>query len=1069
MKKNILSLLILLMAATLQSQNFQHITYVSSDSVIANPERGFFRFTSASSQGQYESLDTASLRAWREAGYTLIFRYFYLEDYMASDIEGSYLSGMRKDFEALRLAGMKAVIRFAYGESMTFPYPDAPLEVALRHIAQLKPVLQEYADVIQVLQAGFIGAWGEWYYTSNYALSPGVIMPEHWQMRRDLVNALLDALPATRQVAVRTPVYKMKLLQDEDPITEEEAFTDIPKARIGHHNDCFVSSPDDYGTYDDTAVEKPYLEADSRYILFSGETCNPYPPISDCPNSIHELSRFHWTCLNRDYNTSLLNGWVQQGCFEDVQKKLGYRFRMISSDIQTSARPGGGFRLDLRLLNEGWSGLINPRDVEVVIRNTASGEAFYYPVPEDPRHWPLGDTILLSVSAGIPHDAAEGGYDVFLRLPDPEPTISGNPAFSIRMANAGTWEKNTGLNRLNALLQLEDDPELPPFQGNGMFLPVNKNIIENPSIQIDGTGSDWQGIRPCYGSAGQPAAAISCFNNSGSFFFLVRGTGMQQQFQLFIDADRSPSTGYAAWQWQGNGSDYLIENGLVYRYTGTAHEWGWTQIGTAALAVSDTVHEIAFQRSLLNGVPLGPEISFAYANDPQQVVQDSYLPLLNEPFIPYLLFLDAPGRLRADPDRNNAVLYWTGSADNSLYHAVQRAKGSGSFETIHVAGNDIFSYTDQGLDENTEYRYRIYRIRDDSYSPAGETAVVTTAQAGTEFLNISVTSAPEAWNRIEPLGTGGADVLTGWKAINFGDSLFFSFAGPSMESYGICFNTDRNMQTGLVSAWNGNSGYDRMIRNDSLFTAGATDWIFEEKISSRSAPGFFAGGTTLEGAGIDSEQSVYACASFNGISLPDFRPESTFTPIPGPGIPGYFQVRNSQNFPDTRIIIEWSIATHCEGYILERSVGDSSHFTVLTTLPRAAVYFHDNTVSKDTAYYYRMYSYFTLNRSPYTAILGGFPGTLTFGVGEVSFNAASVNVIPNPFSRHAQVELFSPYAQDVEVLLTDQLGRMVRSVYQGKAAGYMYFPLERGELSPGIYFLRASGRKMNTVRKVVVQ
>jgi hypothetical protein len=893
-------------------------------------------------------------------------------------------------------------------------------------------------------------------------------MPQHWQMRRDLVNALLDALPASRQVAVRTPGYKVELLQDDQPISEAQAFSDQPIARISHHNDCFVSSPDDYGTYNDTAVEKPYLAADSRYTLVSGETCNPYPPISDCPNSVREMSRFHWTCLNRDYNTSLLNGWIQQGCFDEVQKKLGYRFRMISADIQESAKPGGGFHLGMKLINEGWAGLINPRDVEVVIRNLSTGEEYFYPVEQDPRRWPLGDTLALTVDPGIPYDLPLGEYSVYFRMPDPEPTISSNPAYSIRMANIGTWESSSGLNSLQASFQVAENPALPAYQGTGMFQPVKKNIIEDPSIVIDGLAVDWQGIEPKFTAPLQPARAISYFNTADSLYFLVTGTGMQSSCQLFIDADNNPLTGYAAWQWQGNGSDYLVENGLFYRFSGAAHEWAWTQAGSVTAAINDTVQEMGIAWDQLNGVLPGDAISFAYVNDPQNVVQACYLPLMNNYFINTENYLESPGQIRVKSFQDNALIYWTGTADEEQYNVVQRARGDEDFETVRVFRNDVFAFTDEDLDENTGYSYRIYRMAGDRLSPAGATAQVTTAAAGAEFLNISLTSPPDDWKRVIPAATADKNDLTGLLMVNFGDSLFFSFEGPEKENYTLYLNPDRNNQTGLVSPLNGKSGYDYLIRNDSLYSVAGQAWSFSKKISSHDAPGFYTAGLKLAEAGLGATGTALISGSINNKLLPDFMPEGTFNLLPAPGIPGYFLVRNSQTNPDTRIIVEWSIPSDCEGYILERSVGDSSHFEVLATLPRTSVYYHDNSVSPDTAYYYRMYSYFTLNRSPYTAILGGYPGTLTFGLGEVSFNAASVRVIPNPFSSEAKVEIFSPYSQQVEVMLLDNLGKEVKKIYTGEATGYTYITLRQEELPAGLYFLRITGDRINSVQKLII-
>ena len=40
------------------------------------------------------------------------------------------------------------------------PYGDATKEWMLRHIEQLSPIFSEYEDVIDVVQAGFIGVWG---------------------------------------------------------------------------------------------------------------------------------------------------------------------------------------------------------------------------------------------------------------------------------------------------------------------------------------------------------------------------------------------------------------------------------------------------------------------------------------------------------------------------------------------------------------------------------------------------------------------------------------------------------------------------------------------------------------------------------------------------------------------------------------------------------------------------------------------------------------------------------------------------------------------------------------------
>ena len=86
----------------------------------------------------------------------------------------------------------------------------------LGHIAQLRPVLQKNADVIAVLQQGFIGIWGENYYTDYFGDASengaGKILDNNWTDRNELLKALLDALPKDRMVQVRTPQMKQKFV-----------------------------------------------------------------------------------------------------------------------------------------------------------------------------------------------------------------------------------------------------------------------------------------------------------------------------------------------------------------------------------------------------------------------------------------------------------------------------------------------------------------------------------------------------------------------------------------------------------------------------------------------------------------------------------------------------------------------------------------------------------------------------------------------------------------------------------------------------------------------------------------
>ena len=69
---------------------------------------------------------------------------------------------MEADFATAREAGVKMLFRISYTTTAqsTAPYGDATKDWMITHASQLKPIVRANADVIHVVQAGFIGTWG---------------------------------------------------------------------------------------------------------------------------------------------------------------------------------------------------------------------------------------------------------------------------------------------------------------------------------------------------------------------------------------------------------------------------------------------------------------------------------------------------------------------------------------------------------------------------------------------------------------------------------------------------------------------------------------------------------------------------------------------------------------------------------------------------------------------------------------------------------------------------------------------------------------------------------------------
>jgi hypothetical protein len=437
----------------------QH-TYAEASGDVLNPERGFFYPDDAIAQA-----DLKDVRRLRNA--SVIRTLYALDAYRNAPLPPAFLQKVDQDLAWVRGAGLKAIVRFAY--SADIGQPDAPLDRVLSHIDQLAPILTADADVIVMLEAGFIGAWGEWHSSTN-----GL---ETDASRKAVLTRLLSALPAGRMVAVRRDVYKRGALGSDKPLAPDEAFDGSPRARVGAHNDCLGASADDFGTYSEGSVEseKAFLGLDNRFVPQTGETCNP-GPFAQCAGMLQDLRRMRWDLLNQGYHPDVLAGWKQQGCFPEIQAKLGYRFVLLRAAIQDSVRPGGGLHVSLSLANEGWGKAFNPRGLELVLREERSHARYVLPLADDPRRWGPGDTAAVEVTGGIPSGMPAGAYRLFLNLPDPMPRLRGRPEYSIRLANTGLWEDSTGLNALQHTVIVSPSAGGPAFAG-AAFAPAGGQTV----------------------------------------------------------------------------------------------------------------------------------------------------------------------------------------------------------------------------------------------------------------------------------------------------------------------------------------------------------------------------------------------------------------------------------------------------------------------------------------------------------------------------------------------------------------------------------------------------------------
>lgn len=403
------------------------VTFTASNAGILNPERGF-----------YDPIDLtggSSFSSTRADGMTLGLAGIRLDSFRASPISSQTLAAIRTGLGRARTAGIKVILRFQYNDG-PIGAQDASRAQVLAHLTQLAPILQEYADVIAVMQAGFIGAWGEWHSSTN-----GL---DNTADRTAILQGILSALPASRSVQVRTPNFVDDIFPG-GPLSSAQAFDGSNVARTGHHNDCFLASDTDFGTYQSPIdTWKDYVAEGGRFAPTGGETCAVYEPRSACANATAEMARLHFRFLNSGYHPDVLDSWTDAGCMKEVQDHLGYRFELLQLEHSSEVRPGGLLSLRWSIRNDGYGALFNARPLQVVLEQGATRLVATID-SVDVRRWETG-VHNVDVKLRVPANLAPGDYRLSIALPDADPTLGARAVYSVQLANVGTWDGDAGVN-----------------------------------------------------------------------------------------------------------------------------------------------------------------------------------------------------------------------------------------------------------------------------------------------------------------------------------------------------------------------------------------------------------------------------------------------------------------------------------------------------------------------------------------------------------------------------------------------------------------------------------------------
>ena len=411
------------------------VDFAPGTTTLADPTRGETGWA-----GDLAQAHEPDIAAEVAAGFPLLRSQIRLDAYIERDLPPEWLASLDAGFALVRKHGAKVIPRVAYnsptlqsGQSLgpTALQPDASLDQVRAHIAQIGPVFARNRDVIQAIEAGFIGAWGEWHTSaSNLTTLEG---------KQAVLGALVDAFPPDRPLLLRYPADL------------RAAYPRTPAAggRIGIHNDCYLNGDDDGGTWTgDRAGLREYVRRLTLAAPYGGETCAIAEPINDCASALAEGASLRMSFLNR-YGDSrrYQDAWRAQGCLDEIRQRLGHRFVLDGASVDLpEVVAGGRLRITVSLRNIGWAPAYGERSLTVVLDAPGLAAPVHVPVAGvDPRDWwPEADQRARSGSAAIalqfdimvPPDMPAGLTDIALALPDGASTLRDDPRYAISFANA---------------------------------------------------------------------------------------------------------------------------------------------------------------------------------------------------------------------------------------------------------------------------------------------------------------------------------------------------------------------------------------------------------------------------------------------------------------------------------------------------------------------------------------------------------------------------------------------------------------------------------------------------------
>ncbi len=378
------------------------------------------------------------------------------EPKVSGPLSAQMLGDMEERLAAFAGSGNRFMVRFTYNFGPIGPGAmDAPLDLILKHIEQVAPILLRHRDLIFTLEAGFIGTWGEWHDSTNGNDTAAA--------QKAVLDKELSYFRGVFPILVR---YPGDLIQFAGT---------TPNPALGLHDDYYDSDSDDGATWNPCAPSAGYClsevsagqleqfaKAVSTTALFAGEFGALDPSMQSCA----ELDKYSYTYHPQSislfvYPPDIGTELVNEGCALSFFNKVGVRIELNRATIIGDPVAGGEMFVALTLTNAGYGRVLRARPAMLVF---VSGGKTAAEIPISLSALDLRAlqssmpqaAVTFALHLRLPEDfAASGPTSIALLIPDPAPSLYAQPAYALPLnsldsSGAPIFDPATGFNVLGS-------------------------------------------------------------------------------------------------------------------------------------------------------------------------------------------------------------------------------------------------------------------------------------------------------------------------------------------------------------------------------------------------------------------------------------------------------------------------------------------------------------------------------------------------------------------------------------------------------------------------------------------